>query len=237
MQSTLLRLPRNTVARACAAARRHTLSSARRPLAFSARRYSSNAVNDLESCVAISTTKIGAIVAPGRPAHWSDSPVDVARLRSFNGSHSFESDSLMPFDPPSRARRQMKDSAVAAVAQGPYCLLYHSRRHFCSSTLSRILMGLTRTANALRLWAGILSFDLEYSRLNPFSISLEDYPVGWESGQHPDDYQILSAPLKPEFFVAPRRRHDTLLWYRTCFKLGKDKFLPMSFLIWDLNPT
>ncbi|KAJ7245688.1 hypothetical protein C8J57DRAFT_1476289, partial [Mycena rebaudengoi] len=115
----------------------------------------------------------------------------------------------------------MKDSAVAAVAQGPYW----------------ILMGLIRTANALRLWAGVLSFDLEYSRLNPFSISPEDYPVGWESGQHPDDYQILSAPLKPEFFVAPRRRHDTLLWYRTSFKLGKDKFLPMSFLIWDLEPT
>jgi hypothetical protein len=78
---------------------------------------------------------------------------------------------------------------------------------------------------------------MEYARLNPFSISPEDYPVGWESGQHPDDYQILPAPLKPEFFVAPRRRHDTLLWYRTSFKLGKDKFLPMSFLIWDLKPT
>ncbi|KAJ7285822.1 hypothetical protein C8J57DRAFT_1285892 [Mycena rebaudengoi] len=109
----------------------------------------------------------------------------------------------MPFDPPSPVRPSlllcaaltdgvgfqahcfMKDSAVAAVAQGPYW-----------TTLS----------------AG-------------------------ESGQHPDDYQILSAPLKPEFFVAPRRRHDTLLWYRTSFKLGKDKFLPMSFLIWDLELT
>ncbi|KAJ7245693.1 hypothetical protein C8J57DRAFT_1361478 [Mycena rebaudengoi] len=122
----------------------------------------------------------------------------------------------MPFDSPSRVNRNLKDNSVAAVAQGPYCLLYHSRPYLNSS---------------------IISFDIEYSRLNPFSISPEDYPVGWENGQHPDDYQILSAPLPQQFFVSPHRRRDDLFWFRTSFKLGKDKFLPMSFLIWDLNPT
>jgi hypothetical protein len=122
IQSALPRSLRDTVTKACGAALRHASSSTRRPLSFSGspnesylktdsralarrfytRTYARNAVNDLESRVAISTTKIGAIVAPGRPAHWSDSPVNVARWRSFNSSHSFESDSLMPFDSPSR---------------------------------------------------------------------------------------------------------------------------------------
>ncbi|KAJ7245692.1 hypothetical protein C8J57DRAFT_1241887 [Mycena rebaudengoi] len=77
-----------------------------------------------------------------------------------------------------------------------------------------------------------MTFDPLFAR--HLKISPEDYPVRWEEkGHHPDDYQILSAPLTQEFFVSPHRRRDDLFWFRTSFRVGKEKFLPMSFLIWD----
>ncbi|KAJ7461465.1 hypothetical protein FB451DRAFT_1371204 [Mycena latifolia] len=58
-------------------------------------------------------------------------------------------------------------------------------------------------------------------------LTSNDFPEGWEAGQHPDDYKILSAPLKPELFIKDGGR----MWYRISIKISDAQYMPMSFLV------
>jgi hypothetical protein len=57
------------------------------------------------------------------------------------------------------------------------------------------------------------------------------FPPGWDGGRHPNDLEIFSEPIKPEFIYATSEDQDgSALWYRTSFKTSKG-FVPSSFLI------
>ncbi|KAJ7472236.1 hypothetical protein B0H11DRAFT_1347089 [Mycena galericulata] len=58
-------------------------------------------------------------------------------------------------------------------------------------------------------------------------------PVGWENGQHPDDYKILPTPLQPQYIINPHLQL-TRMWYRISFKIADGQYMPMSFLV-DTN--
>ncbi|KAJ6525750.1 hypothetical protein B0H19DRAFT_590773 [Mycena capillaripes] len=72
--------------------------------------------------------------------------------------------------------------------------------------------------------------------IGPTGVSKEHYPEGWEYGHHPDDYKMLPAHLKPEFFFNPRPEQFPL-FHRISFKIGDDKFLPMSFVVHSGAPA
>ncbi|KAJ7134368.1 hypothetical protein C8R44DRAFT_423280 [Mycena epipterygia] len=63
-----------------------------------------------------------------------------------------------------------------------------------------------------------------------------DFPPGWVSGQHPEDYQALAGPLTPLFFMTDAPQH-VRLWYRVSFKIRREGagegeyYMPMSFLV------
>ncbi|KAJ6477488.1 hypothetical protein DFH09DRAFT_1108596 [Mycena vulgaris] len=57
-----------------------------------------------------------------------------------------------------------------------------------------------------------------------------DFPRGWVTGHHPDDYKMRSTPLQPECFINPLRYHIRM-WFRTSFKIADGQYMPMSFLV------
>ncbi|KAJ7461468.1 hypothetical protein FB451DRAFT_483905 [Mycena latifolia] len=58
-------------------------------------------------------------------------------------------------------------------------------------------------------------------------LTSNDFPEGWEAGQHPDDYKTVSALLKPKLFI----KDDGRMWYRISIKITDAQYIPMSFLV------
>lgn len=61
-------------------------------------------------------------------------------------------------------------------------------------------------------------------------LSEEDFPDGWRGMAHPDDYQVVSTPIRPTLFVHHRPHHNRLI-FRTSFKVGEASYVSASFVV------
>jgi len=56
-----------------------------------------------------------------------------------------------------------------------------------------------------------------------------DFPSNFVNMAHPDDYKILDKPIIPEYIYNDKSHHYRLI-FRISWKLGENKYVPMSFV-------
>ena len=73
-------------------------------------------------------------------------------------------------------------------------------------------------------------------RFGSILLTKADFPEHFVNMSHPEDYQILTAPLPVEYIYHSKASNSRLI-VRISYRVGTDQYLPMSFIVDTGNPT